>query len=507
MSNQPGTAYTVRQYVFDARGERNEDVRRFEDLVTHHPRANADAQMEDGRIIEVERPSRRSHAFIGGAYQEVETARTDEYRTLKPDQVLLIKDFILEQNGRRALDVPAPISGVVGRVDAPNGMVEVLDREGGDVVARVRHLNPIAVASGDHVSYGDTLGTQNNQGLRLPRGSRVHVHIEMDTKHYQQFGRYVDDLASGRLTVEARHRSNVPPGPLDSDGTFRIGTSSDRIATVQRALAADGYRATGERPITVDGVYRADMQGALLAFQQDHRIPQTGDVDPATVQVALRVNLDRPLGPAGRTPLPAIDALPSPLREIGLGLDPRFTPRHGEPAPDAGHPADPARTQRAPRHHAHPFHDPTPPLERPRKPDAPGHPDHVLLERIRDGVRAFDADAGKPWDTYSERLSAGLLVRAKASGFDGGDAVRVAASRPTDASAAGEFVCLLRHGPTASPDPAENLVRVRVVDALAIPVDQHYAQLERIDRERTAVRNAAVEHAIGPPGQDVHALG
>lgn len=56
----------------------------------------------DGIIKDAERPKSRSHAFIGGKFQEVKMHRTDEYGSLKPDQVLLIKDFILDD--RQGMD-------------------------------------------------------------------------------------------------------------------------------------------------------------------------------------------------------------------------------------------------------------------------------------------------------------------------------------------------------------------------------------------------------------------
>lgn len=55
MPETPRT-YVVRQYVFDVRGERNEDVESFDGLVTHHPRANRNAQLVDGDLQNVERP-------------------------------------------------------------------------------------------------------------------------------------------------------------------------------------------------------------------------------------------------------------------------------------------------------------------------------------------------------------------------------------------------------------------------------------------------------------------
>src|SRR3546814_1538707 len=79
MTENIGRAYKIKQYFYDAeRGERNTEVRSYDDLATHHPKSNFNAQMVDGILRNVERPQRRSHAFIDGEYQETETPRTDE---------------------------------------------------------------------------------------------------------------------------------------------------------------------------------------------------------------------------------------------------------------------------------------------------------------------------------------------------------------------------------------------------------------------------------------------
>ena len=80
--------------------------------------------------VRVETPDRRTHAWIAGGFQEVEVQRSDEYGALKPDQVLWIKDFILEDvvPGRattRTVYVPAPFAGVISRCDDKNGLIEI----------------------------------------------------------------------------------------------------------------------------------------------------------------------------------------------------------------------------------------------------------------------------------------------------------------------------------------------------------------------------------------------
>lgn len=404
MSDDSARAYRVTQLGPVRNGtQTNEPVADLDSLVTHHPKANRHTHMEDGVVVGAEnvrppRPPTRSHAFFGGEYQEVMETRVDKYGSLKPDQVLLIKDFILDDSapqGRasREVDVPAPITGYVGRVEVKNGVVDIYDRKDGDVIARIRHLGPIAVKVGDQVAYGESLGTQNRIGL--PANAGKHVHLEMDTRYYQQYENYIADLVSGRLPVQAECRAGVQPQTVVDDGVLRLGESGERVAAVQRALVADGYRGAGDKPIGNDGIYRANMQGALLAFQQDHRIPQTGDIDPATYQLALRVSIDKPLGPAQRqrddlTRGVALDGVFRAIHDIDRGLDPRYTPKPGQPAPDSRSPADPAKTGRTPDYHAHPDHDPAPTMPAPnpgspgrshRTPDEPHHPDTPCSSR------------------------------------------------------------------------------------------------------------------------------
>ena len=283
--------------------------------------------MVDGVIVGVESSTKRSYAFIGSEFQEIETQRTDEYGTLAPDQVLLIKDFIIESRlpgeagWTRELDVPSPASGTVSRRDDRNGLVEI-SNESGEVIVRMRHLSAIRVDMGDPVAYGQALGTQDNRGLGLPTGNAVHVHMEMDTRHYAQFERYVSDLVEGRLPDPALARTGLPGQAAAHDGTFRLGESDPRIGGLQRVMHGEGYRAADGGPLDRDGVYRPSMQGALLDFQRAHGIPQTGDIDPATLRLA-----------------PA----PRPRdRDLADHFEPgRAMPRTAGPATAPGHPDHP----------------------------------------------------------------------------------------------------------------------------------------------------------------------
>ena len=325
MSEESARTYTVTQLgpPDERRRQVNIAVTDLQSLVGHHPDANRNARMVNGLIEHAENPNSRSYAITGGKIEEMETPRTDEYRSLSGDQALLIKDFILEDRtlirGARRVDVPSPLAGVVSRRDDPNGLVEVSEHGRGTVLARVRHLSDIAVNVGDHVRYGQSLGIQNNIGLGLPAGRAIHVHMEVDSRRHGDFENYIADLVSGRLPVQSKFRENVE-ARTDAPGViFRLGESHPRIRDLQRVMDNEGYRAAGGGPLDQDGVYRLRMQGALLDFQHDHGVRQTGDIDPATLQFAPRAR--------GRVP-----DLPDNFQP-GLPM-----PRMADPVTAPGHP-------------------------------------------------------------------------------------------------------------------------------------------------------------------------
>lgn len=398
--------------------QRNESFETLDDLVTHHPGANRNARVVDGVPQRVENPRRRSYGVVGGEIQELETARTDEYRVLTDSQVLLVKDFILEDSrlvsgaaGVRDVDVPSPLAGYVGRVDAANGVVDILDRDGGEVIARARHLNPIAVEVGDSVAYGQSLGTQNRQGLPATAGK--HVHFEIDTRYYQHYENYLADLTSGRLAIDpARRTQGIEPLPVIGDGTFRIGETSPRIRDLQQVLAAAGYRNARGNPIEVDGVYRLDMQAAVLNFQRDRGLPQSGDIDPATLQLAR----------------------PPATREVDR-------PDH---------------------------------MDRGRAPGASLHP---LFQQSLAAVQRLDASLGRTSDSESECMSASLACLARENGLERID--HVVLSRQTEAVRQGENVFVVQG---RLDDPAHLRAQMKTDVALATPVSESLQRLDQLDR-------------------------
>lgn len=457
----------------------NEPVEDFDDLVTHHPGSNRNAEMQDGVIVDGQRG--RALGYIDGEMQEIEVARGGRTFGLKPDQVLEKKDFILEDPNPsrlgevRAVDVPSPIAGYIGRVSEREGLVDILDREGGDVIARIRHMHPIAVTEGETVEFGQALGTQGRQ-----QTGAVHVHMEIDTRYHQQFENYVSDLVNGRLPVQTELRANVQPLPVVDDGTFRLGQSSEQIRELQRVMAGEGYRAAGGGPLDQDGVYRLGMQGALLDFQRAHGVQQTGNIDSATLQYAI------------------------PQREV----DRSDSFRPGQPTPT------PTVVPTAPGHPDHRDHrqnlsDPLPPpVNQPapsRRRASLSESDEAMLDQLRGQVRDLDQGANKRWDDRSERLAASALVMAKQIGASTGDDLRLGLNKPTEKHEGGTLLHLARGGSSASPDPAANRTVMPTAEALSVPAEERYSQVQAIGLSQAEAQHLAQQQELArmndPPTQ------
>ena len=476
----------------------NRPVIDFDDLEMHHPRDNRNARMQDGVFVDGQ-PG-RIQVVVDGAIEEVEISRGGRTHGLKPHQVLLKKDFILEnpnipKESRRAriVDVPSPMSGYIGRVDDDAGLVDIYDRKDGDVIARIRHMHNIPLAEGDLVAYGQALGIQSDR-----RTGKVHVHMEIDTRYYQQYRNYITDLISGRLPVEAEHRHAVWAQPIADDGAMRLGESGERVATLQRALVAEGYRGVGGKPVEIDGIYRLNMQGAVLAFQQDHRLPQTGDIDPATYELALRVNVEKPLGPVqprlddGASRVPRDGPLHR-LYDIDQGLERIHAPIASR-VQDRHLPADPARTGRTPHYHPHSGH-----MQRPAPfvPDAPREsvpeqdhgdrptperPGRPLYEIVREKTRSLHAEHGITLaDDELSRLAAGVTLDARRNGMTHVDHLLFSENRKTgEVELDGNLIAIQGR----LDDPANRFSATSTPQAAQTPIEETFRQLEIVDQQQ-----------------------
>ncbi|MFL0335916.1 XVIPCD domain-containing protein [Stenotrophomonas maltophilia] len=416
--------YRLTQLHSPARG--NQPVADLDGLVTHHPGSNARARVVDGVPVGVENPRTRSYGVVGGEIEELETRRTDggSRSALGPDQVLLTKDFMLEDSriaaggrGVRSVDVPSPFSGYINRVNPALGVVDIYDRKGGELIARVLHMDPILVHPGDTVQYGQALGTQSNMGL--PNAGK-HVHLEVDTRYFQQYGNYVEDLASGRLSIDpGRRDAGIEPRAVVDDGIIRIGESADIVRVVQQRLNAAGYRGADGQPLAEDGVYRLSMQKAVINYQEAQQLPRSGDLDPATLQRIAPAMLPPTLHPTTNQP--------------------------GLPYPNLQGSADSV------------LHAAQPPL----------------LAQAQDAVLRMEAGRGRPFDAQSGCLAASAACLARDSGLSRIDHVLL--SEPTSTTRRGETVFVVQ-GDLA--DPSHRRAQMSTASALATPVEESLQRLQ-----------------------------
>lgn len=403
----------------------NIPVTDFDSLVTHHPSDNSDARVVNGVVIEGEQ--RRRRAVVDSEIESIEIRTEQRTYDLTSDQVLLKKDFILEDSrlaigarGVRDVDVPSPLAGYVGKRNDAQGLVDIYDRDGGEVIARIRHMRDIAVNEGDTIQYGQALGTQSNRGTE-----KVHVHMEVDTRYYQQYQNYLQDLCDGRLSIDpARRGQGIEARAVVDDGVIRIGESSELARIAQQRLNAEGYRDANGQVLVEDGVYRLPMQAAVINYQNAQGLPATGDLDPTTLQRLAPQMLPPQVNPT------------APERDTRLP-DPRLE-RYG---------------------------------------DAPGRPvsNDPLLQQAEVATRRLDASLGREYDQHSACMAASAACLARRQGLTGIDHILLSVGNGR--TAPGENLIVVQGDLR---DPAHRLASMRTEDAVRTPVNDSVQQLNQL---------------------------
>lgn len=403
----------------------NISVTDFDSLVTHHPYANRNAEVVNGVVTEGE--DDRRHAVVDSEIQEIQVWKPQDSKGLTRDQVLLKKDFMLEDSrlvsgagGVRDVDVPSPLAGYVGKRNDAQGLVDIYDREGGEVIARIRHMRDIAVNEGDTIQYGQALGTQSNRGT-----IHVHVHMEVDTRYYQQYQNYLQDLCDGRLAIDpARRGQGIEARAVVDDGVIRIGESSELARIAQQRLNAEGYRDANGQVLVEDGVYRLPMQAAVINYQNAQGLPATGNLDPATLQQLAPQMLPPQVNPT------------APERDTRLP-DPRLE-RYG---------------------------------------DAPGRSvsNDPLLQQAEAATRRLDASLGREYDQHSACMAASAACLARKQGLTGIDHILLSVGNGR--MAPGENLIVVQGDLR---DPAHRLASMRTEDAVRTPVNDSVQQLNQL---------------------------
>lgn len=120
--------------------------------------------------------------------------------------------------------------------------------------------------------------------------------------------------------------------------------------------------------------------------------------------------------------------------------------------------------------------------------------DEAMLDQLRGQVRGLDQQANKGWDDRSERLAASALVMAKQMGAS--DDLRLGLNKPTEKHGGGTLLHLTRGGSSASPDPAANRAVMPTAEALSVPAEERYSQVQAIGLGQAEAKQLAQQQEL-----------
>jgi peptidoglycan hydrolase-like protein with peptidoglycan-binding domain len=295
--------------IIESVGSGIQPVNKWSDIEHHHP---SNRLQEDGRV----------YAKVNGKAEEIAGDYNGTVAYSPGGQLLVSKDFILKNanNDSSNVPVPSPANGYIGEVDRRNGMVTLLDRPGGEVMFRLRHMKiDDDIKPGSKVEYGESLGIQAGYGKGNPTHFGTHVHIDANVKYLDQADRYIRDMATGKITTD-KHPTNTtnlvnevpkierisgnfpaPPKQALADGKIEFGEKGPDVALLQEKLRAAGARDAKGNEIKQDGDFGNGTKQSLEGYQKTHNLPVTGVADKQTL-TALGV-----IGQQQTTPAPKAD--------------------------------------------------------------------------------------------------------------------------------------------------------------------------------------------------------
>ena len=191
--------------IIESVGSGHQTINEYQDIEKHHPTWKED-------------PKKRFYGEIDGKREEF---------VYSPDSHQMVsKDIILKIDGSSHVPVPSPVEGYVKRTDRW-GMVEIYDQPNGkgQMIARVRHMEPVSVADGSYVAYGQPLGIQ---GGKNPNGKPfgIHAHIDIDVRYLDNFKQYIKDIDSGVITTDKYPAQNQPNPFANPDNFGALETPS-----------------------------------------------------------------------------------------------------------------------------------------------------------------------------------------------------------------------------------------------------------------------------------------
>lgn len=263
-----------------------EQVHSYEDLEIHHPSRNARGLIS-GRPEDFER--NRVHRTVDGHFEEV--------RQLADGRELVKKDFVLTQDVKGPIRIPAPVDGFVhylkGNANAP---MRIYDRPHGEpgarLLAQVLHMDPesFVLKEGQRVQYGQPLGVMSDAGT--PGSVHAHVELEVD-----QFKKYIRDIDSGAIApdgfaVNGMHSTTGKKNGLVPQGDLERNARGADVSKLQMELSALGYHDAQGRALKVDGDFGYRTEEAVRSFQQTRRLRVDGVVGSDTREALSQASRD-----------------------------------------------------------------------------------------------------------------------------------------------------------------------------------------------------------------------
>ena len=237
--------------------------------------------------LEIHHPSHHGHQ-PGRAYANVDGHREEVLKQATSRGHLMVsKDFVLtDSEGRRSVPVPSPASGYIGKVDARNGVVCIYDRQDGELIAQIRHmeLHGSGLHVGQSVAYGQPLGRQGGYGHGRADAYAVHTHIDFNTARLDDFKQYVADIDQGRIEIgrTPAQQSNGHALPVVAPRHRAVRAEHSAVDVAQSTLNHLGYTGADGRALKIDGVMGRNSHHAVGQFQRDHGLPATGALDERT---------------------------------------------------------------------------------------------------------------------------------------------------------------------------------------------------------------------------------
>lgn len=246
-------------------------VHSFDDLHKHHPSSG--------------RQSGREYGTIDGQLEEIRNVQGHTF---------IKKDFILSTDAGGAVEVPAPASGYAHFLNDAWNTVQIYDKPfgtpGAQREAQVLHMarDSSGFREGAKIEYGQPLGRMGDTGTP---GS-IHVHVEAERAQFTQYIRDIDQGVIRPGVTPAVGAAHAAPG----EGHARVLMAGDQGADVramQTRLHQLGYTDLDGKPLGVDGDFGRQTGHAVEAFQRDHKLSVDGKFGDQTRHAVLQSELNQ----------------------------------------------------------------------------------------------------------------------------------------------------------------------------------------------------------------------